>query len=172
MDILMAQLPEITPKRLIAVMGRGNRPALLQSDTRNKTMLNAFVAAGAFVAVTNGIINPEERRSLADLLRHERGIDGFDLREAQARFDLYTDGLFRSRRNLLTVRRAVRRIGSESDCRLRVLRFSLMVGVADGEVTRYELAALRRIGKWLGLAPVFVELELVRADVPWVLLGR
>lgn len=124
-------------------------------DTRQKRAFDATLAALAYTSVANGRVTPEERHILADVLRLAPRMRGYDLREAQARFDLYTDGLFRGQEGVDRVRMDILGALEDRQHRARILRFCLALARVDGEVGADEQKSLRDVAEWLDMVEPF-----------------
>ncbi|MEU6116575.1 tellurite resistance TerB family protein [Streptomyces sp. NPDC047117] len=124
-----------------------------KNELRSGAFRDASMAMCALVAAADGIIDPAERRRVAQLIATNEVLQNFAADDLQRRFEENLDRLTPDfRAGTAAVLHEVARVKKPSEARA-VVQIGIVIGVADGEFVESEQAVVREACRTLGLAP-------------------
>lgn len=129
------------------------------SKFRNRTFMEATVAACALVAAADGSISSEEKQKMAGFIRNSDELKHFAIPDVIAFFDKVVSNFdFDAMIGKAEALKVVGRLrGNEEQARVMV-RVACAIGASDGNFDERERAAVREICVDLGLAPADFDL--------------
>ncbi|MFI9028214.1 tellurite resistance TerB family protein [Streptomyces sp. NPDC053560] len=124
-----------------------------KNELRSGAFRDASMAMCALVAAADGIIDPAERRRVAQLIATNEVLQNFAADDLQRRFEGNLDRLAPDfRAGTAAVLHEVAKVKKPSEARA-VVQIGIVIGVADGEFVESEQAVVREACRTLGLAP-------------------
>lgn len=129
------------------------------SKFKNRTFMEATVAACAMVAAADGTISAQEKQKMAGFIRNSDELKVFEMPEVIAFFEKVTGNFdFDADIGKAEALKVIGRLrGNEEQARVMV-RVACAIGASDGDFDDGEKAVVRDICKELGLNPADFDL--------------
>ncbi|MCE6957754.1 tellurite resistance TerB family protein [Cereibacter sphaeroides] len=136
--------------------GTEARAALAAEVTKfkNKTFMEAVVAACALMSAADGAIKPEEKKKMAGFLQNSAELKHFDIKEVIELFEKVT-GTFAFDADIgkAEALKLIGRAGGNREQARLVARVAIAIGSSDGTFDEKERAIAADICRELGLDP-------------------
>lgn len=129
------------------------------SKVKNRTFMEAVVAACAMVAAADGTISSEEKQKMAGFMRNSDELKHFPMPDVIAFFEKVVGNFdFDAEIGKAEALKVIGRLrGKEEQARIMV-RVACAIGASDGEFDQDERGVVRNICKELGLNPADFDL--------------
>lgn len=129
------------------------------SRFKNRTFMEATVAACAMVAAADGTISAQEKQKMAGFIRNSDELKVFEMTEVIAFFDKVVGNFdFDAEIGRAEALKVIGRLrGNEEQARVMV-RVACAIGASDGEFDEDEKTVVRGVCKELGLSPADFDL--------------
>ena len=124
------------------------------SKFKNKTFMEATVAACAMVAAADGTVSSDEKQKMAGFIRNSDELKHFSMTEVIAFFEKVVGNFdFDAEIGRAEALKVIGRLrGNEEQARVMV-RVACAIGASDGSFDEGEKAVVRTVCKELGLNP-------------------
>jgi len=122
------------------------------NEVARRDFLEAAMAACAFVAMSDGVLDPAEAEVLGAVREKVKELASFDAHESAELYREYLEALradARSGRERALA--AIRRVAGDADTGALLVQVCLTVAIADHSVSQHEYAAIGELSETLGL---------------------
>lgn len=124
------------------------------SKFKNRSFMEAIVAACALVAAADGSISSEEKNKMVGFLRNSDELKHFDIKDVIAVFDKVTASLsFDIGIGKAEALKIIGKLRGHEDQAKLMIRVACAIGASDGSFDDKEKAVIREICLDLGLDP-------------------